>query len=28
MAVELSYMKGSVVGAAKDLEMDASRLSK
>ena len=28
MAVELSYMKGSVLEAAKELEMDSSRLSK
>lgn len=28
MAVELSYLKGSVLEAAKELDMDASRLSK
>ncbi|CAD0000426.1 Transposase [compost metagenome] len=28
MAVELSYLKGSVLEAAKELGMDASRLSK
>ncbi|HAE68385.1 MAG TPA: hypothetical protein DCG77_14530, partial [Sphingobacterium sp.] len=28
MAVELSYSKGSVLEAAKELDMDASRLSK
>jgi len=28
MAVELSYLKGSVLEAAKELAMDASRLSK
>ena len=28
MAVELSYLKGSVLEAAKELDLDASRLSK
>ncbi|MVZ67423.1 transposase, partial [Sphingobacterium sp. DK4209] len=28
MAVELSYLKGSVLEAAKELNLDASRLSK
>lgn len=28
MAVELSYLKGSVLEAARELEIDASRLSK
>lgn len=28
MAVELSYLKGSVAEAAKELELDPSRLSK